>query len=144
MSSLNPPKTTYDHSKPPKTISNHLKPPLECYLYHFVTIFLTNVNIHGKCCLALRVPIKSENRYCLTFAHSMARMTREKEKENCLHRRTTKGLKAFRVIHRLRFRGLLFSTSERGQRDTKQVVRNLMRLRNIASWLMCFRESEQP
>ena len=91
-----------------------------------MTILLTNVNIHGKCCLALRVPINSENRYCLTFAHSMTRMTSEKEKE------------------KLRFRGLLFSTSDRGQRDTKQVVRNLMRLRNIVSWLMCFRESEQP
>ena len=61
---------------------------------------------------------------------------KEKHKENCSHRSSTENLKAFRVIHRLRFqgqcfRGLLFSTSDRGQRDTKQVVGNLISLCNI-------------
>ena len=70
---------------------------------------------------------------------------KEKHKENCLHRSSTENLKAFRVIHRLRFqgqcfRGLLFSTSDRGQRDTKQVVGNLISLCNITSGVMCFRE----
>ena len=70
--------------------------------------------------------------------------------QNCLHRSSTKSLKAFRVIHRLHFRdqcfrglsfqGLLFSTSDRSQWDTKQVVGGLMRLRNIISRVMCFRE----
>ena len=36
----------------------------------------------------------------------MVRMTREKQKENCLHKSSTKSLKAFRVIRRLRFRGI--------------------------------------
>ena len=77
-----------------------------------------------------------------TFAHPMAHMNhwkntkKEKHKENCSHRSSTENLKAFRVIHRLRFqgqcfRGLLFSTSDRGQRDTKQVVGNLISLCNI-------------
>ena len=70
----------------------------------------------------------------------MARMTKEKHKENCLHRSSTKSLKTFRVILELRFRGQLFSTSDRGQRDTKQVAGNLMKLRNKASRVMCFWE----
>ena len=61
---------------------------------------------------------------------------KEKHKENCLQRSSTENLKTFRVIHRLRFqgqcfRGLLFSTSDRGQWDTKQVVGNLISLCNI-------------
>ena len=86
-----------------------------------------------------------------TFAHPMAHMNhwkntkKEKHKDNCSHRSSTENLKAFRVIHRLRFqgqcfRGLLFSTSDRGQRDTKQVVGNLISLCNITSGVMCFRE----
>ena len=70
---------------------------------------------------------------------------KEKHKENCSHRSSTENLKAFRVIHRLRFQGqcfwgLLFSASDRGQRDTKQVVGNLIRLWNITSGVTCFRE----
>ena len=71
----------------------------------------------------------------------MARMTGEKHKSNCLHRSSTKSIDPFRVIHRLRFRGLLFSMSDKGKRDTKQVVENLMRLRNITSGVMCVKET---
>ena len=78
---------------------------------------------------------------CATFVDPMARMTGEKHKSNCLHRSSTKSIDPFRVIHRLRFRGLLFSMSDKGKRDTKQVVENLMRLRNITSGVMCVKET---
>ena len=78
---------------------------------------------------------------CATFVYPMARMTGEKHKSNCLHRSSTKSIDPFRVIHRLRFRGLLFSMSDKGKRDTKQVVENLMMLRNITSGVMCVKET---
>ena len=108
---------------------------------------MTNENTHGKCCIVFWVVAAKTNTpeiksLSATFAHPMAHMNhwkntkKEKHKENCLHRSSTENLKAFRVIHRLRFqgqcfRGLLFSTSDRGQRDTKQVVGNLISLCNI-------------
>ena len=85
------------------------------------------------------IPLKIKS-LSATFAHPMARMTKEKHKENCLHRSSTKSLKTFRVILKLRFRGQLFSTSDRGKRDTKRVVRNLTRLRNITSGVIYLRE----
>ena len=85
-------------------------------------------------------PLKIKS-LCATFVYPMARMTGEKHKSNCLHRSSTKSIDPFRVIHRLRFRGLLFSMSDKGERDTKQVVENLMRLRNITSGVMCVKET---
>ena len=120
-----------------------------------MTILLTNVNTRGKCCLVLQVPINSENQYYWKLSHCLRHLPiqrlawkywkntkREKHKQNCLLKSSRKNLRAFGVIYRLRFRGLLFLTSDRVQRDTGLVVGNLMRLRNITSAVMCFIDTD--
>ena len=80
----------------------------------------------------------------------MAHMARENTKKIVHTGTASRALRPFEqyidyvlevsVSRGLSFRGLLFSKSDRGQRDTKQVVWNLMRLHRITSGSICFRE----